>query len=798
MVADSFKVPEINRSFEEYECRDELKAVIIAKSPLEKDKKKIFDSPTGKEYMRTVDKSKLRLKYVHLTYIEDNDYNNFASNTLVTILARYAHNKKKDLSQTKLLFIGQEAFNAFKEDYTKESNALPNFTTYLNEEKQIFKITGPLFENHLVELSYMIINNTESVISNNGKAELISQLDLLNDNLSSDKVEVINNAKYISVDEFINQLDVCKQLYLDKKIKYIAFDIETNTVEWADPWSKICLVSIAEDYNKMAYSCAQYHPELWISSLRRTFLSNLLNILEQCKTIDDNEKYISISKDITSSIKEFRTTTLPNNFEVVSYFEDEFFDELVILLKSLGTKLTKDKLQDGILVKHNLIDEFYKDNESTITKINDLLNNSDNHIQKVKQLWKKLDEVLSIVPIVGQNIKFDVGFLYSKNIAKDKIHIVGDTLAEACMFSKVLDEHGLKMDLDLESLYERETNKQNAWKSAFKSSNRVKVKLLGTRYDNVELDKLGLYSALDSYCTLELHQIYEKKMEERIKEDKCNKVQTFLLEQYKAISMFSSGEVMKWSPLSNIVKILYDESLLDMDRKYKAICELPIVKQYIADHPEDEGEFKINSPKIKADILFDKRYFNFVSVLTSSSGNCSTDTDKVLKVLLSAIKTTLVNNLPEFKYMKGDRGLSPKEKEVKEAVTPELKSKLEQAKIFIESLLDYSMWNKLNTAYITSVWDNDKQQSIPYRANFKIVNATLSGRISSGMHTQPKEGHIRDMYNSIWNSQSNRVIEVKHEIGETYNPDFGLIDIEYEDGTVERTTWKELENSLKH
>lgn len=795
---EEIKIPLTKRGISDYEARDTLKVLVIAKEPLEKDKERIYDSATGKTFMRTCDKSKIRLKGMHISHVKDSLSTNYSKDIFLNILFHYAYNAKTDLNKVKLVFVGQEAFDAFKEDYNTNTEYKINETNvYLNEEKKIIKVTSTFLPGTVVELAYTFISNEQSVLTDAGCIKLISDLDLLYADV--DKIEQITNAQFIDINPFIEYLDKVKQLYLDKKIEYVAFDIETNTVEWAEPWSKICLISVADDYTKMAYSCAQYHPELWISDLRRTFITELLTKLYEIPNFTDNEQYVELSKEFTPKIKTFRATMLVEQHEVVSYFEDSFYDAALVFLKAIGGKLPKKQIDTGLQLKLNMYNEFIANNKETLEKIHYLLDHSNEQVDKMKRLWVKLDEVLSIVPIVGQNIKFDVGFVYSKNIARNKIKIVGDTLAEACMFSKALDEHGLKMELDLESLYERETGKTNAWKSAFKSSNRVKVKLLGTRYDNVELDKLGVYSALDAYCTLELHQVYLKKMEQRIKEDGCNKVQTFLMEQYKAISMFSAGEIMKWSPLSSITKILYDESLKDMDKRFNEILNLKMVQKFLADNPEEET-FKINSAGYashKAKILFGKQYFGFEPIMAGATGAPSTDTEKVLKVILSAIKNTLNNNLDTFGYRLADRTLKDEDRNWSVPVCDEYREMLKEAKIFIESLLNYSMWNKLNTAYISSVWDNEKQEALPYRANFKIVNATLSGRLSSGMHTQPKEGHIRDMYNSIWNSHSNRVTEIKHEIGETYNPDFGLVDIEYEDGTIERTTWKEIENTFK-
>lgn len=792
-----------DRKIKDIESRDLLKIILIADMPNQKDKVKIFDAAECRPYLKSIDKSRTKLKHVHVTYVqsredtvEDNPDYSFSQEVLIRILARCDEQNKIDNENLKIVFAGQSAFDAFKKDYNSEiENPLSNIvTTHFDEEKQIFKVNCPSFQDRSKIIPYVIAPEVSTVLSETGKVKLIEFFESLSTDTTQDSEE-LKNAKFISVPDFINHLDYLKQLYLDNKINYIAFDIETNTVEWAEPWSKICLVSVADLYTNMAYSCAQYHPELWMSDLRKEFFNTLFAKLNKLVNSLLNSEFVEGSMELIALIKDFKTNKLVDHKEVISYFEDEFLanvNEVLAETKTKSTKKTGDI--EAVDKKKKLLLDLAEDNKDLIGRIKFLMTDT-THTANMKKLWEKLDEVLSIVPIVGQNIKFDVAFIYSKNIARDRVKIAGDTLAEACMFSKVLDEHGLKMDLDLESLYERETGKQNGWKSIFKSSDRLKVKLLGTRFDNVELDKLGPYSALDSYCTLLLHEFYQGKMRERIKEDGCNKVETFLKEQYKAIQMFCSGEILKWSPLTDATKKLYDRSLIDMEEKFNNILNLKMVQKFLADNPEAET-FKINTAGAqshKAIILFDKRYFGFMSILAGKSGAPSTDTDKVLKVLLSAIKNTLTNDLPTFSYRLADRTLKEKDRTWSMPVTEGYKELLKEAKVFIESLLDYSAWNKLNTAYISSVWDNEKQQSLPYRANFKIVNATLSGRLSSGMHTMPKEGNIRDLYCSIWNSDSNRELEVVHEIGKVYNPEYGLVEVEYEDGSKETTTYKALQ-----
>ena len=785
------------RTLQEYECKGNLQILLIAEKALDSDKTKIFDSPNGKTFLRVCDKSKVKLRSSHLTYVIDKEkpiY--FARNYLLDILSYY-DKKKQDLSKLKMAFIGQQAFEAFKKDFKESEDIRSGCVLYLNESTKQFCISWPSLSFNALDISYVILPTPDDLVSTSKQTVLIEELDKLYTEV--DSLETVTNAKYVSIPEFLDYLDKVKQYYQEGKIKYVAFDIETNTVEWAEPWSKICLVSMADLESKMAYSCAQFHPELWVSQLRNDFFLQLFSDLNNLTLTQSVEDYASQAKTLLGKLNDFRKVTLVDYHEVVSYFEDEFFDSLVeFLTKASKEKVSKKDKEDKLNLLHKSVYQLATDQKEVITKIKNNINQTPTHLKNIQKLWEKLDEVLSIVPIVGQNIKFDVGFLYSKNIARDKIHIVGDTLAEAVLLTNTLDEKGNKIEFDLESLYERETGKQNGWKSAFKSSNRIKVTLLGVRYDNVELDRLGPYSAMDAYGTLELFELFKPKIKARIEQDGCNKIETFLSEQYKAIEMFCSGECMKWSPLTKFTKTLYETAIKDTTQKLDVILQLNMVKKFLADNPDQET-FKINTAGTKshkAIILFDKRYFNFKPLLAGKSGAPSTDTDKVLKPLLAAIKDTLNNNLSTLSYKLTDRNVLDKDRNYSVQVTEEDREKLKEAKVFIEAVLNYSTWQKLKTAYIDSRWDNEKQQSIPYHADFKIVGATYSGRLSSGMHTLPQQGHIRDLYASIWNSGSNRVITKDHPIGESYNPPLGLVEVEYEDGTKEIKRYKDIEGGI--
>ena len=765
----------------------EVRLILILDTPNEKDikKNKLLSSPEGSVYNGILKKSKFK-NNIYYTYIDDD----FVSSYFIDILRNTTRQdngfilEEAKAKKIKTAFSGKAVFNKFMNLYKNNT-----FSTklYVNEQNNTIRVTN-VYVNP-VEIPYTTVFGLDDIITDSSQEELLHQIDLLySDFTNTDNVQYITNADYISIPKFIEYLDKVKQLYLDKKIEYVAFDIETNTTEWAEDWSKICLISMADNYTKYAYSCAQFHPEIWMSEFRRDFWRGFWSYLNEIYMKETNTDMIDASKDLVTKIKQFKDD-LTNKFEVNSWFEDEFLDKLLVLAKSLGLKGTKKQEDEVLARKKQQIIDFSQENKDLITKIKELDQNKEHIEEEIQQLWNKLDEVLGIVPIVGQNIKFDVGFLYSKNIAKDKIHVVGDTLAEACMLTRVLDDQGLKIDLDLDSLYEKETGKQNSWKSKFKSSDRVKVLKLGTRYDNVELDRLGIYSALDSYCTLELHEIYQEKLKARIKEDGSNKLETFLMEQYNAIEMFCSGETYCWSPDIDLTRLLYERSIIDMEERFNDILNLDVVKQFLADNPEQET-FKINTAGAqshKAKILFDKRYFALDPIEAGKSGAPSTDTDKVLKPILKAAKDTLKENKPIFEYVKADKT------KYQMPVTEPYKAVLESLIKFINALLEYAMWNKLKTGYIDTIWDDNRKVSIKYRPNFKIVNATYSCRLSSGMHTLPKADvtNVRDVYCSIWNHNSIRELDKDHLIGKPYNPPYGLVELEYEDGTKETKTYKD-------
>ena len=104
-----------NRSKDEYICTLGPKLLLIALKPLDNDKKEIFDSIQGIEYLSNCFKSKFKSAETHVTYLLDTDSNsNLFQNGFYDIFNYYNKKGTFDPKQFIIGFIGQKSFDEFK------------------------------------------------------------------------------------------------------------------------------------------------------------------------------------------------------------------------------------------------------------------------------------------------------------------------------------------------------------------------------------------------------------------------------------------------------------------------------------------------------------------------------------------------------------------------------------------------------------------------------------------------------------------------------------------------------------
>lgn len=104
-----------DRSKNEYTCALGPKLLLIALKPLSNDKKEIFDSVKGMDYLSHCFKSKFKSAETHVTYLLDEN-SKLLQNGFYNIFEYYHKKGTFDPKQFMIGFIGQQAFEEFKHE----------------------------------------------------------------------------------------------------------------------------------------------------------------------------------------------------------------------------------------------------------------------------------------------------------------------------------------------------------------------------------------------------------------------------------------------------------------------------------------------------------------------------------------------------------------------------------------------------------------------------------------------------------------------------------------------------------
>lgn len=104
-----------DRSKNEYTCALGPKLLLVALKPLDTDKKEIFDSVKGMEYLSNCFKSKFKSAETHVTYLLDQNFN-LLQKGFYEILDYYNKKGTFDPKQFMIGFIGQKSFEEFKHE----------------------------------------------------------------------------------------------------------------------------------------------------------------------------------------------------------------------------------------------------------------------------------------------------------------------------------------------------------------------------------------------------------------------------------------------------------------------------------------------------------------------------------------------------------------------------------------------------------------------------------------------------------------------------------------------------------
>ena len=270
----------IKRSKQEYESELGPKLLLIAEKPLDTDNLEIFDSVKVIPYLNEIFKSKFKSAETHITYIKDENINtSFTRKIFFNILYYYVKKGTLDPKQLAIAFIGQKAFDAFKEDYL----AIPDMNgieLYINEDKQIIKPAASWLNNLIKErnndilLPYVILPDIE-----NDYIDVSKQLD----EISFGNQIILS--PYCDTNQILVKLQFILEAYKDQLISHFVFEGKINPTI-----NKIEYFSIYDTYTKNTLRYCP-HDELCMNDsveIKTKFYELLTQVLTTVPVTGDN------------------------------------------------------------------------------------------------------------------------------------------------------------------------------------------------------------------------------------------------------------------------------------------------------------------------------------------------------------------------------------------------------------------------------------------------------------------------------------------------------------------------------
>lgn len=339
------------------------------------------------------------------------------------------------------------------------------------------------------------------------------------------------------------------------------------------------------------------------------------------------------------------------------------------------------------------------------------------------KITRMIIKLIETVPIAGHNLKFDsrmaIGTL---NASVRKIKIYKDTMIDAHNFFG--RKQGFK--LSLKDLSKNLFNVEDDWDVSIDDYMHTYSRLKDRNMINIPTSLLGRYAALDVYYTRELIDWFssEMAMNKSYDGDKKN-IDNPISIITRSIIPFTAAEVSGIKIDENMNQYLdtqYKE--LSVKTFWNMVSTEP-VQSWISTHEEVEklmkkgatlkeaisNVFNPNSTLVMKTLLYDKKYFGF----------------PILKDYLT----------PKKEPQTG--------KEVLELFAGQVKSQDQESDHFkfLDNCLLYKKLAKLMSTYMTDIGD---KMMYP---DFNLIG-TVTGRLSSGFHTMPRESDIKRKYISRW------------------------------------------------
>ena len=557
----------------------------------------------------------------------------------------------------------------------------------------------------------------------------------------------------MEIPEFVQHLSTLEKLYDEGKLKEIGFDTETTSLNPHERKAAITTFSLYDEITGKAVACFFKSPEKWVPIEKIQVLEKIIDFYQYVLNINTWEQ----KEELVASSK-----ALENEWLSLQYFPFEFAfskleDDISLNIRELYTILRQIKAST------------YSNRYSKIASLSEelqLLYEKEYSLYKTGytesdfiSVYTAMSSLLNKVSIIGQNIKFDVTYLLKFNIGKN-LSISQDTYADA-----IFDFDSPKKK-DLGTLTEWYTDISGGWKDEMQEDDRVKKAKIGTRYDRVEYQKHSLYAATDGISAYlvgkgELHNIQDKPVYKRLR--------PYLLRGLKA---FAKAEVMGVSVDTSAYEILKQKYIDQLTESIEDMTNLPIANRVLKSIGIEKINPNVNGAKSHVNnVLFSKEGYKLQSIKQTESGYPSVD-KSVIDEMIDSIGEVI--NAYELRQSNPD-GYDPLDHLFDghgNLVTEQRYEELKEANTFLNHLKDYKEVLRLHTTYIGGIKEYEENigTSSAYFTEFNIVGATVTGRLSSGFHGQPKVSDIKKLWTSAWATTSKREYAVTQHPGERYLP----------------------------
>lgn len=273
-----------DRSKNEYTCALGPKLLLVALKPLDNDKKEIFDSVKGMDYLSHCFKSKFKSAETHVTYLLDEN-SKLLQNGFYNIFEYYHKKGTFDPKQFMIGFIGQRAFEEFKHE--SDSLVFDGICSVgLREITSSIRIyASGINDNKDFYAPYIILPDTNE--------DFCEVSNILNDTKIAQN---ISSSPYSSTKEVINHFKLLIEKYKAGDIKGFRFNSKIN-FDLPRPKTEYFKVYDYGTTHELVYCPSDVICENDTAELKSEFKASLIELFKTVPICgDDIENILSLYK----------------------------------------------------------------------------------------------------------------------------------------------------------------------------------------------------------------------------------------------------------------------------------------------------------------------------------------------------------------------------------------------------------------------------------------------------------------------------------------------------------------------